>query len=75
MIMDTIRKLDDDLVVVLPADILERLGWGSGDAVQISVEGADIRIVRTKTKHDRAMEIADELMDEYRDTLSALAKQ
>jgi putative addiction module antidote len=70
----TLRKDGDDFVVVLPADVVERLAWESGDAVEVSVNGTEVRIVRSKTEHDRAMEIAEQVMDEYREVFETLAK-
>jgi hypothetical protein len=69
-----IHKLDDELIVVLPPDFLAQLGWGVGDLVAASRHEDGIKLTRTKTAYDHAMEIAKGAMDEYHDTLAALAK-
>lgn len=69
-----IRKVDGDLVFLVPAESISGLGWQVGDVFECHCELDSIRIVRTKTKHDRAMEIADEVMDEHREVFENLAK-
>jgi bifunctional DNA-binding transcriptional regulator/antitoxin component of YhaV-PrlF toxin-antitoxin module len=61
-----IRKVNGDLVFLVPAESVSGLGWKAGDVCECRCDLDGIRIVRTETKHDRAMQIADEVMDEYR---------
>ena len=63
-----------DYVFVLPADLIAQSGWTRGDVFQASVEGDALKLARTQAAHDGAMEIAERVMDEYRETLEALAK-
>jgi len=69
-----IRKVNGDLVFLVPAESLSSLGWQAGDVCECRCELDSLRIVRTETKHDRAMQIADEVMDEYREVFENLAK-
>jgi antitoxin component of MazEF toxin-antitoxin module len=69
-----ISKCGDKLVITLPADAAEQLGWGAGDLLAVNIEGESLAARRTKTKHDRAMEFLDNAMDDYRETFEALAQ-
>lgn len=60
--------------MILPKDAVAQLDWGQGDIVDIEVVGDELKIIRTLTHHDHAMEIARKVMDEYSETLAALAK-
>ena len=69
-----IRKSNEDIVVVLPQDVLARLGWASGDALAAEIVGDGLKLLRVETDFDRTMRIARECMDEYSGTLEQLAK-
>ncbi|HEY2137767.1 MAG TPA: hypothetical protein VGH49_17915 [Xanthobacteraceae bacterium] len=69
-----IRKADGEFVVALPDEAVARLGWTTGDILRAEVVGDALKLVRVETAHDRAMQIADEVMDEYRETFEQLAK-
>ena len=64
----------EKLALVLPAEAVAELGWQDGDVLEGEIESGILRIVRSKTMHERAMEIARDGMDKYRNTLEALAK-
>ena len=70
----TIEKADSGLFVSIPEEVLVRLGWGHGDILSVEVAGEDLRVERTQTAHDHAMEIARKCMDEYREVFEKLAK-
>jgi putative addiction module antidote len=67
-------KIGDDLVIVIPAEAVSTLQWKRGDILSAEVANDMLKIVRTKTVHDCAMDIADRVMAEYRETFEALAK-
>jgi putative addiction module antidote len=69
-----IRKVANATVIVIPAEIATQLGWEPGDECEVEVDGDTFRVVRTETKHSRAMKIARRGMEKYRDTLDKLAK-
>jgi putative addiction module antidote len=69
-----IKKIGDSRVVELPPELLAQLGWDTGDVLVAEVIEGGIKFTRAKTKHDRAMEIAREVMEKYRQTFEALAK-
>ena len=69
-----IRKTNGDLVFLVPAESVSNLGWKAGGICECDVEGEGIRIVRIETTHDRAMKIAEQVMDEYHEVFEKLAK-
>jgi antitoxin component of MazEF toxin-antitoxin module len=69
-----VGKCKNNLFVILPQEVVAQLAWTSGDIVDVEVDGNDLRLVRTMTNHDHAMEIARHGMEKYRETLEALAK-
>jgi hypothetical protein len=58
-----IRKIGNSVGVILPKDLLARLKPDGG-----------LRLSPFNPKHARTMEIARQVMHEYRDTFAALAK-
>jgi putative addiction module antidote len=70
-----ICKIGDSVGLILPGELLSRLNLKEGDALY-PVQQADGGLLLTphKPKHARAMEIAREMMHEYRDTFATLAK-
>jgi antitoxin component of MazEF toxin-antitoxin module len=69
-----VGKCKDNLFVILPKQVVAALGWDSGDVVDVAVVDGSLKVTRTMTKHDHAMQIAHELMNEYRETFETLAK-
>jgi antitoxin component of MazEF toxin-antitoxin module len=69
-----VRKFKEKLGIVFPDEVVAPLGWEPGDVLEVEVENNGLKIVRVETAFDRAMRIAEEAMDEYRETLQALAK-
>jgi putative addiction module antidote len=69
-----IGKCKENFFVVLPKNAITQLGWESGDILDIEVVDGGLKAIRATTKHDHAMEIADQVMDEYRETFEVLAK-
>jgi antitoxin component of MazEF toxin-antitoxin module len=69
-----IEKNGDRRLVVLPPDLLAKLGWNVGDILSAEISENGVRFTRAQTAHDHAMEIAKDVMDEYRETFEALAK-
>jgi hypothetical protein len=69
-----IEKDGNRRLVALPLDLLAKLGWDVGDVLIAEIFEDGIRFARTKTDHERTMEIGATLMDEHRETFEALAK-
>jgi putative addiction module antidote len=70
-----IKKIGNSTGLILPKELLIRLGLGPGDAVTVT-EGPDRTITVTPyaDDDDETMRIAREVMKEYKNTLKALAK-
>ncbi len=69
-----ITKRGEEIAVTLPDELVAQLEWQSGDVLEGEVVDGGLKIIRTKTKHERAMKIVDDVIEEYRETLQALAK-
>ena len=66
-----VRRLGEEVGIVLPDRLISSLGWEPGDIVEVEVEAGVLKIARVETADTRT---AAQLMDEYRDALAALAK-
>ena len=70
----TVCQFDEQLGVLLPDELISSLGWEPGDILEVEVENGGLRIARVQTAFEHGMQVAKGLMDEYRETLEALAK-
>ena len=70
-----IKRIGNSTGLILPKELLARLGLAQGDAVLVT-EGPDRSITVTPyaDDDDETMRIAREVMKDYRATLKALAK-
>lgn len=70
-----LKKIGNSTGLILPKELLARLGLEQGDEVVVS-EGPDRTITVTPYADDdeETMRIAREVMKEYKNTLRALAK-
>ena len=70
-----IRKVGNSLGVILPKEMLAELGLGEGDEVVATKQGAkSFNLSVPEPEFARQMELAREIMEEYRDALAELAK-
>jgi len=69
-----IQKVGEELAITLPADLVARLQWGSGDLLEAEVIAGGLTLTRIEAAHDQVMRIAEDVMDEYRTTFEQLAK-
>jgi putative addiction module antidote len=70
-----IRKIGNSVGVILPKELLARLNLKEGDKFYpVEQPDGSLRLSPYNPKHARTMEIARQVMHEYRDTLAALAK-
>jgi len=70
-----IRKIGNSLGVVLPKDVLARLGVTEGDELIVSEAPArELRLTLADEDFERQMRAAKEIMDRYRNALAELAK-
>jgi putative addiction module antidote len=69
-----LRELENGLGVVLPTDLTAELGWESGDVIYVEIDSKRLKVVRVETGFEQGIRIAEQAMDDYRETLQALAK-
>lgn len=70
-----VKKIGNSTGVILPKELLARLGLKQGDTLFVTeVAGGGLQLVPYDPDFEKTMEIVDEIIDEYRDTLAALAK-
>ena len=70
-----IQEIGDSLGMILPKDLIARLGLKEGDKVHL-MEQAErgIKLTPYDPKHAKVMGVARQVMDEYKDTFRDLAK-
>jgi antitoxin component of MazEF toxin-antitoxin module len=69
-----VQKLEKGLGVVLPDEPIASLGWEPGDMIDVEIDSSRLKVVRVQTDFEQAIRIAVQAMDDYRETLQALAK-
>lgn len=69
-----VTQIGNSLGVVLPKEIVERLGIARGQQLSLSETENGIELSPYDPEFEEQMRLAEEIMDEYRDTLRELAK-
>lgn len=70
-----IKKIGNSAGLILPRELLSRLGFNVGDEIFVVPDGSGgIHLSAYDPEFERSMQIVDQIMDEYRDTLRELAK-
>ena len=70
-----IKKIGNSTGLILPKELLARLGLAQGDQVFVTVEpDRSFRVALQDDRHAKVMEIAREVMKEYHVALKELAK-
>jgi putative addiction module antidote len=70
-----VSRVGNSLGVVLPEELLSRLGLGEGDVIHIVEEpGHGFKLSSSDYVHERGMEIARNMFKTYASTFRALAK-
>jgi putative addiction module antidote len=70
-----IKKIGNSTGVILPKELLARLGLKQGQELNITeLAGGGFQALPYDPDFEKTMEIVDEIIDEYRDTLATLAK-
>ncbi len=70
-----LKKIGNSTGIILPKELLARLGLTQGDAVHVTeLPDRSVKLSIYDPHHDRVMEIGREVMREYRETFKALAK-
>lgn len=70
-----VKKIGNSTGLILPKELLARLGLEPGDELHAAPDGAGgLRLSPYDPNFERSMSLVEEIMDEYRDTLRELAK-
>jgi putative addiction module antidote len=70
-----IRKIGNSDGVILPRELMQRLDLKRGQFLHlVELPGGGFQALPYDPEFEKTMEIADQIMDEYKDTLAALAK-
>lgn len=70
----TIRKIGNSEGIIIPKEVLSRMGLKAGDTLQISEDGSAIELRPEQADMARQMKAARIAMDKYRVALRELAK-
>jgi putative addiction module antidote len=69
-----VTQVGNSLGVVLPKEVVDRLGIARGHQLTLSVTANGIELSPFDPEFEEQMRLAEEIMDQYRDTLRELAK-
>jgi len=70
-----IKKIGNSDGVILPRELMQRLDLKRGQQLYVvELAGGGFQAMPYDPDFEKMMEVADQTMDEYRDTISALAK-
>ena len=69
-----IRKIGNSTGLILPKDLVQRLGLSAGDKVVITETPEGFAVSRSTDTLEKGMKIARRAMKTYRNTLRELAK-
>lgn len=70
-----VKKIGNSDGLILPRELMQRLDLKRGQQLHVTeLAGGGFQALPYDPDFESTMQIADEIMDEYRDTLAALAK-
>ena len=70
-----IKKIGNSTGLILPKELLARLDLAQGEWVYVTeLPDGGVRLTPYDPDFEEVMRLSDDVMDEYRDTLRALAK-
>jgi putative addiction module antidote len=70
-----IKKIGNSDGLILPKELMQRLDLKRGQQLHIvELAGGGFQALPYDPDFEKTMNVADEIIDEYRDTLAALAK-
>jgi putative addiction module antidote len=70
-----IKKIGNSDGLILPKELMQRLDLKRGQVLHVTeLAGGGLQLLPYDPDFEKTIEIADEVMDEYRDALAVLAK-
>ncbi|TCL70286.1 AbrB/MazE/SpoVT family DNA-binding domain-containing protein [Rhizobium sp. BK251] len=70
----TIRKIGNSEGIIIPKEVLDRLGLKAGDALELSTNGGGLHLQPLEEDFSRQLEHAQRFMDKYKVALKKLAE-
>lgn len=70
----TVRKIGNSEGIIIPKDVLDRLGVKAGDEITMTSEGSKLILTAADGDFDRQLGHAEKFMDRYKVTLKKLAE-
>ncbi|MBY0257397.1 AbrB family transcriptional regulator [Methylobacterium sp.] len=70
-----VKKIGNSTGLILPRDLIAKLNLQQGQWLHVTeLPDGGVRLTPYNPDFDKAMAIVDDIMDEYKDTLRALAQ-
>jgi putative addiction module antidote len=70
-----IKRIGNSDGLILPRELMQRLDLKRGQELHITeLAGGGFQVLPYDPDFEKTMEVANEIMDEYKDTLATLAK-
>jgi putative addiction module antidote len=70
-----VKRIGNSDGIILPRELMQRLDLKRGQSLHVTeLPGGGFQLLPYDPDFEKTMEVAEELMNEYRDTLAALAK-
>jgi putative addiction module antidote len=70
-----IKKIGNSDGLILPRELMQRLDLKRGQQLHVTeLPGGGLQLLPYDPDFEKTVQLADEIMDEYRDTLATLAK-
>jgi putative addiction module antidote len=70
-----IKRIGNSDGLILPRELMQRLDLKRGQTLHVvELAGGGFQVLPYDPDFEKTMDIADDIMDEYRDTLATLAK-
>lgn len=70
-----VKRIGNSEGLILPRELMQRLDIKRGQMLTVvELAGGGLQLLPYDPDLEATMEVADEIMDEYRDTLTTLAK-
>ncbi|WEZ83848.1 AbrB/MazE/SpoVT family DNA-binding domain-containing protein [Rhizobium sp. 32-5/1] len=70
----TIRKIGNSEGIIIPKEVLDRLGLKTGDQMEITTENGQLQMKPLDEAFARQLEHANRFMDKYKVALKKLAE-
>lgn len=70
----TIRKIGNSEGIIIPKDVLDRLGLKAGDSLEITAENGGLQMHPVSEALERQLDAARYIMDKYKVALKKLAE-